>query len=269
MTYNPLSFHRRTCWVCFCNDEDEPGLEWTSPCKCNGTTKWVHQLCLQHWIDEKQRMGSSVEVSCPQCQFVYQIQYPSANMILMVYEITNRAVTFSSPMLLAGLTASSLYWISFTYGVTAATVALGRERSIEFFSNPESSLAVVLLPLLPWAIMGFKLFRLEVRIWMMWYRYLHPALCTFLKVFPLTKRFARTTVNQPRDFQPVPVAALPFFSRALMGTFFLPMISSLLGWMLSRIVHTSQLKRTLMVSEHGCFSSLSPSFSLIIHLRVL
>ena len=35
---------RRQCWVCFANEEDEPEAEWTSPCRCRGGTKWVHQV---------------------------------------------------------------------------------------------------------------------------------------------------------------------------------------------------------------------------------
>ncbi len=239
----------RTCWVCFATEEDEAGKEWTSPCLCKGATKWVHQVCLQHWIDEKQRGASSVDVECPQCKFMYHIQYPSASIVLLVYEYANHTVTLSSPMLLAGVTATSLYWVSFTYGVTAASAALGKERSIQFFSNPDSSLGIVMLPLLPWVILGVKVLRLEVQALRLWYRFICPAVYAFLRVFPVTRKFAVASDPPPRTFNPIPVAAVPFISRCVMGTFFLPIISSLVGWLLSNVMSTTQLRRTLLVSR--------------------
>ena len=46
------------CWVCFATDEDDFSACWVSPCRCRGTAKWVHQECLQRWVDEKLQ-GSS------------------------------------------------------------------------------------------------------------------------------------------------------------------------------------------------------------------
>ena len=43
------------CWVCFATDEDDFSACWVSPCRCRGTAKWVHQECLQRWVDEKQQ----------------------------------------------------------------------------------------------------------------------------------------------------------------------------------------------------------------------
>ena len=233
--------------MCFATEEDEPGSEWTSPCRCKGATKWVHQVCLQQWIDEKQRGASTITVDCPQCQFTYHIQYPSASLLLLLHEYSNRVLTFCSPMLLAGITASGLYWISFTYGVTAASMALGRERSIEFFSNPDSSLVVVTLPLLPWAILGLKVLRLEVQVLRIWYRYLRPATDSILKKFHLVQP-AISDVGQPSGFMPRPIPVLPFLSRCILGTFFFPIVSSLIGTALSQVSSQSTLKRTLMVS---------------------
>lgn len=43
----------RYCWVCFATDEDDTLAAWVQPCKCSGTTKWVHQSCLQRWVHRK------------------------------------------------------------------------------------------------------------------------------------------------------------------------------------------------------------------------
>ena len=62
--------------MCFATEDDDRTARWTRPCRCRGTTKWVHQSCLQRWIDEKQRGNSSTKVSCPQCNTEYIIMYP-------------------------------------------------------------------------------------------------------------------------------------------------------------------------------------------------
>lgn len=67
----------RTCWVCFATDSDDPSLHWVKPCRCRGTTKWVHQHCLQRWVDEKQKGNSSAKVTCAVCGTDYVIIYPS------------------------------------------------------------------------------------------------------------------------------------------------------------------------------------------------
>lgn len=66
----------RSCWVCFATDEDDRTAEWVRPCRCRGSTKWVHQACLQRWVDEKQRGNSTARVACPQCNAEYLIVFP-------------------------------------------------------------------------------------------------------------------------------------------------------------------------------------------------
>lgn len=239
--------------MCFAAEEDEPGLEWTSPCKCRGATKWVHQDCLQPWIDQKQLGSSTIEVSCPQCQHPYHIVYPTSSPLLYLYEYGNRAITFLSPVILASLTASSLYWVSFTFGVTSASIALGKDRSIEFFSKPESSIVVVILPILPWVILGVKLLRPEVLTLRVWYGAVLPVLHILRKLLPVGKSHTSSAAgdNQVHQkFIPAPIPVVPFLARSIVGTFLLPLYSSAIGWGLSYVMRsTGTLKRTLLVSQ--------------------
>lgn len=69
-------YNRRSCWVCFATEEDDRTAAWVRPCRCRGTTKWVHQTCLQRWVDEKQKGNSTVKVACPQCNTEYLILFP-------------------------------------------------------------------------------------------------------------------------------------------------------------------------------------------------
>lgn len=66
----------RHCWVCFATEQDDVSAEWVSPCRCKGCTKWIHQTCLQRWLDEKQRSNATGGVSCPQCGTQYHIVFP-------------------------------------------------------------------------------------------------------------------------------------------------------------------------------------------------
>lgn len=233
--------------MCFGSEADEPGLEWISPCNCRGATKWVHQLCLQQWVDEKQRGSSSVEVSCPQCKFGYQIVYPDSSVLLYFYEYANKTFSACSPMILAGITATSLYWISFTYGYTTAAVALGREQSAEFFGSPESTIALLTLPALPWAILGVKLLRLEALVLKVWYRIV-PVLRALLGKLSVRNSLEHDP-NQQFCFVPAHLQVLPFLSRSILSTFLLPFIASSIGWGLSSVLKsTTTLKRTLLVS---------------------
>jgi len=230
--------------VCYGNEYDEPDLEWISPCECRGATKWVHQLCLQQWVDEKQKGASSVDVSCPQCRFAYQIVYPDTNWLLYLYENINKLVTASSPAMLVGITAGSLYWMSFSYGYAATALALGPSESGRFLSNQEPGFHVIILPVIPWMIVGMKLLRFEVLIIKSWY-WLTPF---FYKMMNKLPGFAQERV-QEYSFRPEQIPAGQFVSRSIVSTVTLPLISSALGWFLSFFMKSSCLKRTLLVSE--------------------
>ena len=52
----------RECWVCFMGeDEDNPGAEWCTPCKCIGSVGFVHQDCVKRWVAEKQKHRLDLE----------------------------------------------------------------------------------------------------------------------------------------------------------------------------------------------------------------
>lgn len=74
----------RSCWVCFATDEDDRTAEWVRPCRCRGSTKWVHQTCLQRWVDEKQRGNSTARVACPQCNAEYLIVFPKLGKMCII-----------------------------------------------------------------------------------------------------------------------------------------------------------------------------------------
>lgn len=122
------SENQRYCWVCFANDEENvEGLEWIKPCRCKGTLMWVHQSCLQRWVDEKQRGNSFKRVQCVQCQTEYIIISPGIGLVADVLEGIDNIIRRSSPFIAAGIFVGSFYWTACTYGAITVLQLLGKE----------------------------------------------------------------------------------------------------------------------------------------------
>ena len=56
----------KRCRICYEGDQILSPL--ISPCKCNGTIKWVHEKCIKEWIN------ISKKKYCPQCRYQYKIE---------------------------------------------------------------------------------------------------------------------------------------------------------------------------------------------------
>jgi len=106
----------RTCWICFATEEDNTLAAWVQPCRCRGTTKWVHQSCLYRWIDEKQKGNALRPVTCQQCQTEYIIVFPRMGAVANALETVDHLVKRLSPFLAAGIFVGSIYWTAVTYG---------------------------------------------------------------------------------------------------------------------------------------------------------
>jgi len=124
---------RRNCWVCFASDEDDRTAPWVKPCRCRGTTKWVHQVCLQRWVDEKQQGNAITPVRCPQCNTEYVILFPKMGPVVLVLDLLDEFVSRASPFMAAGVVIGSVYWTAVTFG--AVTVHLVRARP--WLPNPQ------------------------------------------------------------------------------------------------------------------------------------
>ena len=96
--YEDQEDEEKQCWVCFASEEDDPVAIWVRPCKCRGTTKWVHQGCVQRWVDEKQKGNKSAEVGCPQCGTPYNIKFPEANLFVMILDKTDALIQKICPV---------------------------------------------------------------------------------------------------------------------------------------------------------------------------
>ncbi|KAH8356144.1 hypothetical protein KR200_001175, partial [Drosophila serrata] len=125
----------RTCWICFATDDDNRHAVWLQPCKCRGTTKWVHQSCLYRWIDEKQNGNHLRAVVCQQCQTEYIIKFPKMNKLATALECIDYAVCRICPYLTAGVFFGCVYWAALTYGAFTVVQIMGQKRGIELIED--------------------------------------------------------------------------------------------------------------------------------------
>ncbi len=198
--HRPNPQHRmhetKTCWICFesasnntCSISSGGDDDWIEPCKCIGSTRWVHHKCLSAWID-RQPAGESTEDSqeftssntnntstfsailaslrpeqhrpvCPQCRFSYFIAYERPRLLSAMEigkSLYNRLLLASS---LFGL-ASSVYFVSFSYGYAACSAVWGGEAFSRLISTRcmnagQSGMQMKMLlgiPAVPWILVA-------------------------------------------------------------------------------------------------------------------
>ncbi|XP_050428425.1 E3 ubiquitin-protein ligase MARCHF5-like [Adelges cooleyi] len=157
-TNNRESSEQKHCWVCFGTDDDEfeGSRDWVSPCKCRGSTRWVHQDCVQRWVDEKLKENSTIEVHCPQCNTEYIIIYNEVNYIV---KLLNKLDKFSNqlcPFLTAGVVISTLYWSAASYGAITIMQVMGEEEAITIMENTDPYLLLLMLPAIPLTLIMSK-----------------------------------------------------------------------------------------------------------------
>jgi E3 ubiquitin-protein ligase MARCH5 len=107
-------YFRRQCWLCLAHEE-EVGEDlnncWISPCRCSGTAKWVHNQCLQLWIDEKQRLDSNVVVKCSQCNTKYELVFPPNGIPFFKHFIYSKTIQkFNKILIFLGILVEIILW---------------------------------------------------------------------------------------------------------------------------------------------------------------
>uniref|UniRef100_A0A1Q3FCK7 E3 ubiquitin-protein ligase MARCHF5 n=1 Tax=Culex tarsalis TaxID=7177 RepID=A0A1Q3FCK7_CULTA len=151
----------RYCWVCFATDEDDKLAPWVQPCNCRGATKWVHQSCLQRWVDEKQKGNTFKRVCCPQCQSEYIIVLPSMGTLANVLEGIDTMIKRISPFLTAGVIVGSFYWMAVTYGAVTVLQTVGYEEGLDLMERAEPIVLLIGLPAIPVGLILGRMIRWE------------------------------------------------------------------------------------------------------------
>uniref|UniRef100_A0A8D0E376 E3 ubiquitin-protein ligase MARCHF5 n=1 Tax=Salvator merianae TaxID=96440 RepID=A0A8D0E376_SALMN len=230
----------RHCWVCFATDSDDQSAEWVCPCRCRGSTKWIHQACLQRWLDEKQKGNSTGSVSCPQCGTEYQIVFPKLGPLVYFLQQVDRVLSKVSPFAAAGIVVGTLYWSAVTYGAVTVMQVVGHKKGLDVMERADPLFLLMGLPTIPVMLVLGKMIRWEDYVLRVWRKY-SSKLQALQALVP----------GGGRPVQHLPVAESRYqsdhlsISRTLCGALVFPTIANLVGRVTFRRVNSS-LQRTIL-----------------------
>ncbi|XP_071566867.1 E3 ubiquitin-protein ligase MARCHF5 isoform X2 [Temnothorax nylanderi] len=252
----------RYCWVCFATDEDDATAAWVKPCHCRGTTKWVHQGCIQRWVDEKQKGHAGHAVACPQCNTEYIIVYPNMEYptcksivgpLVVVLDTIDAVIFRVCPFIAAGIVVGSIYWTAVTYGAVTVMQVVGHKDGLTMMEQADPLVLLVGLPTIPIMLVLGKMLRWEDQALSFLRRHaskvpiLRHFLPSRLHLVGSTQSYSSYTDEdtsiQSEDIPPMndPVSA----TRVLCGALLLPTIASLCGRIFFESI-SSNFQRTLL-----------------------
>ncbi|XP_071827180.1 E3 ubiquitin-protein ligase MARCHF5-like [Apostichopus japonicus] len=234
-----VSAERRNCWVCFATDEDDLSAEWVRPCRCRGTTKWVHQTCLQRWVDEKQRGNSTAKVSCPQCGTEYNIRYPELGIAVYLLDAIDKAINKVCPFVAGGMIIGSLYWTAVTYGAVTVMQLLGHKEGLDVMERADPLFLLIGLPTIPLVLILGKMIRWEDYVLRFWRKY-SPALWKLISSNQAQLKIPpRIPLDRPGYTDPTSA------TRVLCGAMIFPTIATISGKVLFSNIN-SNMQRTVL-----------------------
>lgn len=230
---------RKTCWVCFATEDDDSSAPWVRPCRCRGTTKWVHQFCLQRWIDEKQKGKSTTKVACPQCNTEYIIVFPKLGPVVYVMDIVDRIIYKVCPFVAGGIVVGSVYWTAVTYGAITVMQVLGHKEGLNVMEGVDPIFLLICLPIIPVVLILGKMCRWEDYVLRLWRK--HVAKIPFLQ--NILSSVGARNLRVPAETVPLsdPISA----TRMLCGALIMPTIATIMGKIMLGSVH-SNFQRTLL-----------------------
>lgn len=218
---------QKYCWVCFATDEDDREAQWVQPCKCRGTSKWVHQACLQRWVDEKQKGGSTGKVLCPQCQTEYIIVFPNMGPVVLILDTVDNVVYKSCPFLAAGIVVGAVYWTAVTYGAITVMQVVGHKQGLAVMERADPLILLIGLPAIPVALIVGKMVKWEDTVLTFIRRHLvNIPLIKYILPFRIDVNpgLPSSAENELPPFTD-PVSA----TRVLCGALLLPTIANIVG----------------------------------------
>ncbi|XP_043476634.1 E3 ubiquitin-protein ligase MARCHF5-like [Leptopilina heterotoma] len=231
---------KRYCWVCFATDEDDATALWVKPCHCRGTTKWVHQGCIQRWVDEKQKGRASTRVVCPQCNTEYIIVYPNMGPLVVILDKIDGVIFRVCPFIAASIVVGSVYWTAVTYGAITVMQVVGHKDGFTMLENADPLVLLVGLPTIPIMLVLGKMLKWEDQALSLLRR--HACKVPILRHF-LPSSYSDDERTQSQEIPPMsdPVSV----TRVLCGALLLPTIASICGKIFFESI-SSNFQRTLL-----------------------
>ncbi|KAH9282675.1 E3 ubiquitin-protein ligase MARCH5 [Echinococcus granulosus] len=223
------SENERMCWICYgLEREDESSQCWIHPCRCCGSSKWVHQSCLQRWLDERQRLDPLSPLSCRMCGYNYVVEYPPADPLLTILTVVDQAVDVSSTYVFTGAVMGCLYWSAVTYGALTVMQVCGHEAGLTAMEKMDPVVLLLGLPAIPTCLVAIHMVDWQSWLLRLWRSHAYKlAMIQYL----LPKDICRSRLEEARDSESgstIPrilctSLALPsfavFFGRILFGRF--------------------------------------------------
>lgn len=223
------------CWVCFATEKDDYGAEWVSPCRCRGCTKWIHQECLQRWLDEKQKGNGGSAVCCPQCGTEYQIVFPKMGPLVYFLQQVDRALSRISPFAAVGVLMGTAYWSAVTYGAVTVMQVVGHKKGLYVMERADPLFLLMGLPTIPVVLVLGKMIRWEEYLIRLWQRFSYTWNCPSGS----SRSMPRASADGTSSGDHISV------SRTLCGALIFPTVASLVGKLLFHRV-SSNLQRTVL-----------------------
>ena len=235
------------CWICYSQFEDEKSLNpdiislglWVAPCKCKGTAMWVHQECLQKWIDEKQKGDASRLVRCHQCHTGYRYKYPPLDKLAIGIQYLENLVDVASPYACFCASAATGYFLLTGYGYFTLIQIAGYEEAMQLTKDNEV-LVWISLPFIPLILTLTKFARIEDFL----FKYLKRCIPSILTACVSEKHYHKLWPQPPRAPTEVATRRHISLTRAVISALMLPTISYVIGNILFFNVKNN-LKRSL------------------------
>ncbi|KAG9511310.1 E3 ubiquitin-protein ligase MARCH5 [Fragariocoptes setiger] len=241
------AYETRQCWVCFGTDNDDDDRRenrWVCPCQCRGTMKWVHEECLQRWVDEKQKRAGSSRVHCSQCNREYLIAFPPNSNIVKMLERYELFLYSSSPFVAVTGVVAGIYWCCMSWGTLCMFQIMGQEEGGRVLDESDPLLLLIGLPSIPIMLVLAKLIKWEdlvLKCWRTRTPKIPPILSYILGEPPTNPRANCDDILVERSYsEPVGCA------RMICGALLLPSMASFVGKLLFRRVTSSTLQRSLL-----------------------
>ncbi|CAF3901638.1 unnamed protein product [Rotaria sp. Silwood2] len=232
------------CWVCFATDEDDFSACWVSPCRCRGTAKWVHQECLQRWVDEKQQgsTGGSLFFCFVFENFPFLLFYSVKVACPLVYtlDLIERILNRFCPFLAGGILVGSVYWTAVTYGAVTIMQILGHKEGLSVMEKADPLFLLIGLPTIPIVLILGRMIRWEEAVLKFWRKHSSKLpLMNYLFPNEHTSYLPRVPTERNGNSNPASL------TRLICGGLILPTIATIFGKFMFQRVH-SNFQRTLL-----------------------
>ncbi|XP_077970295.1 E3 ubiquitin-protein ligase MARCHF5-like isoform X2 [Styela clava] len=235
---DPQSSTYRSCWVCFGTDDDEH-MKWVKPCRCKGTTMWVHHACLMRWIDEKQKGHSFTKVKCPQCNTEYVVVFPPFGKLTSFIQTIDHIVFKASPIAATGVLLGSIYWSAVTYGAITVMQVLGHKEGLDMMERADPLFLLVGLPMIPVGLVLGKMIQWDDYLLRLWKK--HSSKLVYLKKLIFGTRPSQegtSTILPPSPVEMRQTREIKF-TRVLCGALIFPTVATIFGKLLFHSVESN------------------------------